>query len=379
MTALVPNYQDYLPHEETPRPDSLGEGQTPLVRSAALGDELGLPNLYFKSEHLNPTGSFKDRFAAVEVALMREAGIKSCLATSSGNTGSALAAYAARHGIQCHIFVNEMTPANKLTQMLIHGAKLYRVRGFGVSADQSRRIFERIQELSRECNTRLVVSAYEYSPAGMDGVKSIAYELVEQLGGVPDLVFVPVGGGGLLTAIWRGFVDLKTRNEISELPRIVAVQPQLNDTIVTPLMEGASKAQAIKMATTTTVSGLAVQVDIDATRALRAVRASRGWGEVVSDYECFAARQELCQREGLYVEAAGAISAAGLLTALAKGRVRADEKVVCLLTGHGFKDAAVDQVSMPGAVEELDISQLEAGLIEQHEGNERIKVGEAFH
>jgi threonine synthase len=372
MIPLLRKYETHLPQEWTSSATGLGEGNTALVRSVAIGDELRLPQLFFKSEHLNPTGSFKDRFAAVEVALMQQAGIKSCLATSSGNTGSALAAYTARHGIQCHIFVNEVTPVNKLTQMAVYGAQLYRIRDFGVSARESEAIFERIRQLAIECQTRLVVSAYEYSPGGMEGVKTIAYELLEQLGEVPDVIFVPVGGGGLLTAIARGFSDLKGRHEIGRLPRLVAVQPKLNDTIVSPFWRGDSKAQPLKPAASTTVSGLAVQVDIDATRALQAVRASQGWAEVVSDLDCFAAREKLSRSEGIYVEAAGATAVAGLMVAREHGRVQAEDKVVCLLTGHGFKDTTADEVSVTEQIHDLELKDLNRELIEASEAVEVI-------
>lgn len=372
MIPLLRNDETHLHEEWTSRSTGLGEGNTALVRSLSISDELRLPQLFFKSEHLNPTGSFKDRFAAVEVALMQQVGIKSCLATSSGNTGSALAAYTARHGIQCHIFVNEVTPANKLTQMAIYGAQLYRVRDFGVSARPSRAIFERIRELAAECQTRLVVSAYEYSPGGMEGVKTIAYELLEQLGDVPDIIFVPVGGGGLLTAVARGFADLKTRRAISRIPRLVAVQPELNDTIVSPFWRGESKAQPIESSASTTVSGLAVQVDIDATRALQAVRASQGWAEVVSDLDCVSAREKLSRTEGIYVEAAGAAAVAGLLAARGHGRVKAEDKVVCLLTGHGFKDTSSDEETVSAQVRDLELKHLNRDLIEAHEAAEVV-------
>ncbi len=367
MTPLLRKHGTCLPQESFSSSTGLGEGNTALVRSTAIGQDLDLLQLFFKSEHLNPTGSFKDRFAAVEVALMQQAGIKSCIATSSGNTGSALAAYTARHGIKCHIFVNEITPVNKLTQMAIYGAQLYRVRDFGVSAERSHAIFERIKELAIECDTRLVVSAYEYSPEGMEGVKAIAYELVEQLGGVPDLVFIPVGGGGLLTAVSRGFADLKARHEIGRLPRLVAVQPELNDTIVTQFWRGETKAQPSPLAVSTAISGLAVQVDIDASRALQAVHASHGWAEVVSDFDCFAAREKLSKSEGIYVEAAGATAVAGLMVAKANGRVRPEDKVVCLLTGHGFKDTSSDERSVASQLQDIGLNQLERDLIEPSE------------
>ncbi|HEY2970918.1 MAG TPA: threonine synthase [Pyrinomonadaceae bacterium] len=361
MTLLLQKYLDYLPLESASSTDSLGEGHTPLVQSSYIGGKLGTPRLFFKSEHMNPTGSFKDRFAAVEVALMREAGIKSCIATSSGNTGSALAAYSARNNIRCYIFLNEITPIDKLTQMLVYGARLFRVEGFGISEERSRFIFQRLHALAKEAETRLVVSAYEYSSAGMEGVKTIAYELVEQLKSVPDLVFVPVGGGGLLTAIWRGFVDLKAQDLISSMPRIIAVQPRLNDTVVTPFFNGSARAQVVN--TTTSVSGLAVQIDIDATRALKSVRESKGFGVLVSDNASLAAQKELSMREGLYVEPAGAVSVAGFMKAVSQELVQPHEKVVCILSGHGFKDpTSAGLIASNSEVDVIDPAQLKLSL-----------------
>ena len=259
---------------------SLGEGNTPLVKSVTLGKDAGIDHLFFKAEHMNPTGSFKDRFAAAELDLIRRDDQKVFFATSSGNTGSALAAYAARHKIRCLLFVNEITPISKLAQMMLYGARVIRIKGFGVSDEVGMSVFDGLQRLATECQTRLIISAYEYSPSGMKGVETIAYELVDQLGGVPDYVFVPVGGGGMLTAIWRGFKDLQSKSVISTLPKIIAVQPYLNDTVVTPLREGALTARTAK--TTTSISGLAVQIDIDATRALLSVKESGGWGDSCS-------------------------------------------------------------------------------------------------
>ncbi len=362
MDSIFHKYKHFLPLDGTGSLDGLGEGNTPLVKSLAIADEVGSRNLFFKSEHVNPTGSFKDRFAALEVALMKQSGIKACIATSSGNTGSALAAYTARYGIKCHIFINEVTPVNKLNQMLVYGAKLFRVEGFGVSEEKSRFVFQRLHEMAEECNTRFIVSAYEYSPAGMEGVKTIAYELVEQLDGPPDYVFVPVGGGGMLTAIWRGFVDLRRRSLIPHLPRMIAVQPELNDTVVTPLLNGAGKARAVK--TTTSVSGLAVQVDIDATRALKAVKESQGWGVLVPDEEVLEAQKQLCLREGLYIEPAGAVSVAGFLRAVAQHRMGGTEKVVCILSGHGFKDpVSTGLIAAESEIEDVDLAALKMSLI----------------
>jgi threonine synthase len=358
MVLLLEKYRSFLPLQEIERLDSLGEGNTPLVKSANLNEK---GNLFLKMEQLNPTGSFKDRFAAVETALMKQAGIKTFIATSSGNTGSALAAFSARHGLRCLLFVNEIAPANKLRQMLVYGAEVFRVKNFGVTNELSAPIFQRLQDLAVERKTRLVISAYKYSPDGMEGVKTIAYEIVEQFGETPDNVFVPVGGGGLLSAIWRGFLDLKNRNLIEKFPKINAVQPELNDTIVTPFLENSEKAREV--GTTTSISGLAVQVDIDATLALQSVKKSGGFGISVSDEEIYLAQHQLSVKEGIYVEPAGAASVAGYLKAISQKRIPAEEKSVCILTGHGLKDTSAGTNLSEQQIKNIELSGITPGLL----------------
>lgn len=353
MQSLLEKYREFLPLGDVAEIVSLGEGNTPLVKSSNLNG-----NLFFKMEQLNPTGSFKDRFAAVETALIKQAGITTFIATSSGNTGSALAAFSAKHGLRCLLFVNEIAPVPKLKQMLVYGAEVFRVKNFGVTNELSAPIFQRLQDLAQESATRLVISAYKYSPDGMEGVKTIAYELIEQLGETPDNVFVPVGGGGLLSGIWRGFNDLKSRNLIEKLPKINGVQPELNDTIVTPFLENSAKAREVN--TTTSISGLAVQVDIDATLALQSVKNSNGFGISVSDEEIFQAQNQLAVKEGIYIEPAGATSVAGYLKAIEFGLISETEKSVCILTGHGLKDTSV---SSQQEVKDIDLSYLTSELI----------------
>lgn len=347
MVSILQKYREFLPLKGMVDTVDLGEGNTPLIRSTGLDHH---SSLFFKLEYLNPTGSFKDRFAAVETALLRDSGAKSFIATSSGNTGSALAAYAAKHGLQCLLFVNEIAPGNKLKQIVAYGARVFRVKGFGVSNVASADIFNRLQKLAEQKQSRLSVSAFKYSADGMAGIKTIAYELVEQLGESPDQIFVPVGGGGLLTGILRGFLDMRARTLIHRIPRVNAVQPVLNDTIVSSLLNGDDKAREVT--TTTGISGLAVQVDIDATSALQAVRASGGHGYLVTDDEIRETQKQLCLREGIFVEPAGAASVAGYSKAVASGLVLKDETVVCILTGHGLKDMS-DEPDFESAIENI--------------------------
>ncbi|MGD9562412.1 MAG: pyridoxal-phosphate dependent enzyme [Pyrinomonadaceae bacterium] len=335
MTSLLEKYKEFLPPHLEAGYDLLGEGATPLVQSRRISPS---GPLFFKMEQVNPTGSFKDRFAAVQTALIKSAGIDAFIATSSGNTGAALSAYAARHGLSCLLFVNEIVPDNKLTQMLAYGAQVFRVKDFGLTKELSAPIFKRLQHLAEEENIPLVISAYKYCPEGMEGVKTIAYEIVEQLDVVPGHVFVPVGGGGLLTGIWRGFDDLRRRGILGTIPRIHAVQPELNDTLVTPLNLGQSVGREV--GTTTTISGLAVQVDIDASAALQCVKESGGSGHLVTDEDILRAQKILSEKEGVYVEPAGAASVAGYMKALSTGSLDAEETAVCILTGHGLKGGA---------------------------------------
>lgn len=335
MRSLLEEYQAFLPSPLAAGSDGLGEGFTPLVKSRSI---VKSGSLFFKMEQLNPTGSFKDRFAAVVTSLIKNSGAKTFIATSSGNTGAALSAYAARHDLNCLLFVNEIIPESKLRQMLVYGAQVFRVKDFGITRDLSAPIFERLRRLAEEENVPLVISAYKYSRDGMEGVKTISYEIAEQFGDAPDHVFVPVGGGGLLTSVWRGFDDLKQRKLITRMPRIHAVQPELNDTLVTPLMEGRDEAREV--GTTTSISGLAVQVDIDASTALQCVRRSGGSGHLVTDEDIWRAKAMLSEKEGVYVEPAGAASVAGYLKALSLGSIDAQENAVCILTGHGLKDGS---------------------------------------
>src|SRR5687767_3253297 len=188
------------PHELV----SLGEGRTPLVRSRWIGPALGLDHLYFKLEQTNPTGSYKDRFASRLVSLLVAGGHSLCLGTSSGNAGAAMAAYSAAAGVDCVLCVPDNAPPAKLTQILAHGARLVRVRGMVESIAALRTVLDRLSLVAAARRMPLGVSAYALSPHAMAGIEPLGRELVTALGVAPDRVFVPVGGGGLLVATWRG-------------------------------------------------------------------------------------------------------------------------------------------------------------------------------
>ena len=306
---------------------TLGEGHTPLAASARIGPRLGASRLFFKLESCNPSGSYKDRFIAAALQQVLDSGATSCVATSSGNTGSALAAYCARYGVRAFILVNQDAPAGKLTQMKAHGATVIRIPDFVTHPDVTQRVFEILKQLSSERNLPFIVSAYRYCPEGMRGVESISGELHTAL---PDLrhVFVPVGGGGLYSAVVRGFGPAA--------PKVHAIQPAGCSTVVASFEE--HRDEITPITSTTRVSGLSVPFDIDATRALGYLRACGGTGFALRDEDIFAAQRMLLEEEGIFAEPAGAAALAGWLQAVCRGIVPRDETAVCLVTGHGFKD-----------------------------------------
>lgn len=310
---------------------SLGEGNTPLIESAHVGPSMGLSRLFFKLENCNPSGSYKDRFVASEMSRILRIGARACVATSSGNTGSALAACCARYGITCLIVVNEDAPVGKLEQMQAHGAYILRVKGFIASPAVTKQVFKILTELSTRQKTPLVVSAFRYCPEGMAGVESIAEELLQQCPFRINHVFVPVGGGGLFSAVCKGF-----ERHLKSAPRIHAVQPSGCSTVVAAFERGDSEIRPIE--STTHISGLAVPFDIDASLALSHLRQRGGCGIAVEDEEVFEMQQSMFSGEGIYCEPAGATALAGLRKAVKLGVVSTSDTVICLVTGHGFKD-----------------------------------------
>ncbi len=315
---------------------SLGEGDTPLVRSRRLGPSAGLQHLYFKLEMLSPSGSYKDRFAVAAVSHMVAESKRVCVATSSGNTGAALAMYCAVAGIRCEIAIVETAPSEKLQQMLAYGARLYRVEGFGANPEITARVLELIQSRSQAADAAMQVSAFRYSPVGMTGVRTVSFELAEQLPEGIDHVFCPAGGGGLVVAAAQGFELLAGAGRWSGRTAIECVQPEGNDTISSPLRDGAPRARAVRC--TSKISGLQVASVIDGDEALVASRASGGSGHLVTDDEVWQVQARLAVEEGIFTEPAGAVAVAGALRAAAERRIDPDARVVCLVTGFGFKD-----------------------------------------
>jgi threonine synthase len=334
-------YAGHLPIAAPERAVSLGEGGTPLLASVRLGDELGVPDLHFKIEGANPTGSYKDRIAAVGIARLVELGKRAWAATSSGNAGAAIAAYGVRAGLDGYLFTLEKAARAKIAQILAYGPRVFAVERLGYDPLVEQATWRNISAICEANGWGMLVTARRFSPHAMEGVKTIAYEICEQLGGPPDLVYVPVGGGGLLSASWKGFAEWHAAGSIDRLPRMVAAQPLGCDGITQAWQAGRAVEPIDGCAST--ISGLQLTAPPDGDLVLRALRESGGWATSVPDEATYAAQADLAAREGIFAEPAAAITLAALRADLASGRLRGGERVVCLLTGVGFKDAGALQ------------------------------------
>ncbi len=351
-------YESFLPPVPRQHRMLLGEGQTPLVRSKAIGDMLGIPNLYFKLENLNPTGSYKDRFAAVLVSEMHAAGQKVCIATSSGNTGAALSAYCAAAGISCILVVVDGAPIPKVKQMQLYGAHILMVKDFGKNEKMTNAIFEDLEKICTSHNLPLPISAYRYCPSAMQGVQTMVYEIQEELGEKVDHIFSPAGGGGLTLAITKGVMSVLPNTKVH------CVQPEGNDTIASRLRDGQQRAKAVP-SSETLISGLQVASVIDGDMVIENCRKLGGNGYVVSDSEVFKWQKQMAQKEGIFCEPAGAVALAGLELSILKDEVQQNETVVCLVTGSGFKDmGSVDRNFNLPEVPTLDRVKSTARIVE---------------
>lgn len=331
-------YAAHLPLHDLTHAVSLGEGSTPLLRAAHLGDKTGLPELYFKMESANPTGSYKDRIAAVGIARLRELGKTAWAATSSGNAGAAIAAYGARAGVQGYLFTVEKYAKAKVAQILAYGPQAWAVERLGYDPVVETLTWANIRQVCAAKGWQMLVTARAFSPHAMEGVKTIAYEVCQQLASAPpDVIYVPVGGGGLLSASWKGFVEAQAAGWIKRLPRLVAVQA-LGCDAVTQAWQAGHAVQTIPNCASA-ISGIQLTAPPDGDLVLRALHESNGWALSIPDEATYQAQADLANQEGIFVEPAAAITLAAVRADRASGRLQGHERVACWLTGVGFKDA----------------------------------------
>lgn len=316
----------------------LGEGWTPLVEAPRLAAEIGIGRLWLKCEQTNPTGSFKDRSIAVGTAKALEFGFRKVVVASSGNGATAVAAYAARAGLDALLLVSEAASPEKVRQARFHGARAVRVRGSYSNC------FALAAELAARFPVFNLTTTY-VNPFAVEGNKTIAYELWEQLDGVvPDAVFVPVGAGPMLAGILRGYQDYQALGRVTGAPpRMVGVQADGCCPIVRAFRAGEDEVREV-LQPTTLASGICdglVGYARDGSYTLRQIRASQGMAVAVTDAEILQAQERLARGEGLFVEPTGAVGLAGLARAGREGALPASSSAVVILSGHGLKDVGM--------------------------------------
>ena len=309
---------------------SLGEGNTPLIRTARLGEKLGAENLLVKDESTNPTGTFKARGMACAVSMAKALGATKLATPSAGNAGSALAAYAAAAGLEAHIFMPRDVPQANIIECKMFGAHTTLVDG--LISDCGRIVAER-----KDAEGWFDVSTLK-EPYRIEGKKTMGLELAEQLGWrLPDAIFYPTGGGVGMIGMWKAFDELERIGWIgSKRPKMIAAQAAGCAPIVRAFDEGAESSQFWDGASTL-AAGLRVPKAIGDFLVLKAVRESEGTCLAVSDQDLLAAGRLLAESEGLFVAPEGAACFAALQQLLASGFLDKDEEIVIYNTGTGLK------------------------------------------
>jgi threonine synthase len=338
---------------------SLGEGATPLVRCDAVGADVGLPQLFVKNESQNPTWSFKDRLGTLAVSWARANGRRGLAISSSGNAGATAAAYAARAGLACIVFTTRSFPGPMLRLMRSYGAMVV-----AAPTGPDRWVLNRavVEEWGFMPVSNLVNPPIGSHPVAIEGCKTIAYELVEDLGGeTPDVVVIPAAYGDSLSGIFRGFEDLVAAGRLDRVPRLVAVEAY--PSLTRALAEDAATPPAVEGAGSLASS---VATPQGTYQSLRALRASGGLAVAVSNEETERARTELREREGLLVEFSSAMPLAAVRKLVADGVLSERERVVLLVTSTGLKDP--DEMNEHGQVADVQptLASLESVLEKEY-------------
>ncbi len=322
---LMERFADFLPlTDETPRL-GLGEGFTPLVHARNLGRAIGVPQLHLKVEGQNPTGSFKDRGMVVAVAKAIEGGAKAVICASTGNTSSSAAAYAASAGIEAVIVLPKgKIAAGKMLQGFAAGARVVAIEG---NFDDALRI---VREMTAARDPDYPVELVNsVNPYRLEGQKTAAFEICEDLGGAPDYLAIPVGNAGNISAYWRGFVEYRDTGLVETTPKMIGFQAEG----ASPLVQGHDFDDPQTIATAIRIGRPA-----SAHLALAARDESGGLIDAVTDEEILTSYRDIARMEGIFCEPASAASVAGVRKAAADGRIDPGATIVAVLTGLGLKD-----------------------------------------
>ena len=352
--GVIARWQQYLPVSASTPFVSLNEGSTPLIHSPKLSTRVGRGcEVYIKYEGLNPTGSFKDRGMTVALSKAVEEGAQAVICASTGNTSAAAAAYAARAGISCIVLLPAGKIAfGKLAQAFMYGAKVVAIDG---NFDDALRLVREVAE------TEPIAVVNSINQHRLEGQKTAAFEIVEELGDAPDLHVLPVGNAGNISAYWQGYQEFQQIGKATRLPRMLGFQAAgsapifLNRVVENP---------------ETVASAIRIGNPASWAKATAALQSSRGAIDIVTDDEILAAQKWLATHEGIFVEPASAASIAGLVKCLGGApcgvcpvpHIPEGSRIVCTLTGHGLKDPDVAKEQcgsvIPARAEKSEILRL---------------------
>ena len=358
-TGLIEKYRARLPVSGSTRVISLGEGNTPLIRLENIPRETGKDvELYVKYEGLNPTGSFKDRGMTMAVTRAVEEGSRAIICASTGNTSAAAAAYAARAGITAFVLIPEGKIAlGKLAQAMIHGAVIIQIRG---NFDAGMAL---VKEVAEHAPVTIVNSI---NPYRLQGQKTAAFEIVDELGRAPDYHCLPVGNAGNITAHWIGYSEYARQDSAGVTGACAFCEGncKFGGKAVTdkrPVMVGYQASGAAPFLRghmvdhpETVATAIRIGHPQSWDRAWAVNSESGGWFDECMDEEILAAQKLLTSREGIFCEPASATSVAGALRDIRSGRIPEGSRIVCTLTGHGLKDPDTAIKQCPGDMLTVD-------------------------
>ncbi|MFQ6124373.1 MAG: threonine synthase [Candidatus Heimdallarchaeota archaeon] len=333
-------YKEFLPFESFDHIISLYEGGTPLLEAKNLMKHLDFPQILLKDETRNPTSSFKDRGTSIGVTRALELGVRGVGTVSTGNMAASVAAYAAKAKLPCVILIPQNTSVQKIAQTVICGVNVVAV------ACPYSKMYDISLQIGHEIGILFINSD---SPWRIEGQKTIAYEICDQLGWqTPDHLIVPVSSGGNISAIFKGFMELNEIGFINHMPHIIGVQAKGNNPIVKAYFAGKNKVEEY-LNPSTIAHAIINPNPPSGNRVLKLLKRFRGSMFSVSDDEILDAQRLLATKEGIFAEPAGATPLAALKCLLEKETITKNDKVVCVITGHGLKDINVmaDKLSKP--------------------------------
>lgn len=324
-------YRNQLP--ESRAMVTLGEGHTPLVTCGKLSKEIGVAELTVKNEGLNPSGTYKDRGVAVSISKALDLGFDTVILGSAGNAGSSAAAYAAHAGLNCVLLLPAGAVKERVRISMLYGARVILVDG---TIDDCIRM---AQQLEREFGWYGISTARQFNPYCVEGYKTIAYELCEQYKfQLPDWIVVPIGGGSLLSMIWRGFAEMRAAGKIDRMPRLLGVQADG----CCPYVEHFLTGRPVKKweAPNTIAFAIADVWPYDAAWLDEALADSEGFAMAVSDMEIRAAQRQLALSHAILAEPSSAVTIAAVAKCRRSGMMKESERICCVISGNGIKDIA---------------------------------------